>query len=108
MTQMRAEAKTKAARAKATKPTPVNVSVDADPTAAILQVAQMMQQSYDAMLSTLALVQEQSAQLSEQLAKMEIRAGDVAVNIPQRADGFRIEYDENGQPERLIPEYTKH
>ncbi len=104
--QLQKEAREKTRAAADKTPPPVNVTVDADPTAAILQTAQMMQQSYDAMLATLAVVQEQSAQLAKSLSQLDIKAGDVDVHIPPRAASFRIEYDDiTGQPERLIPEY---
>ena len=65
-----------------------------------------MQQSYDSMMSALARMQEENAHLAAQMAKMEIKAGDVKVDMPPRAKSFRIEYDDvTGQPERLIPEY---
>ena len=67
-----------------------------------------MQESYNSMMDALARMQEHSAKLTTQMSQMEIKAGDVKVNMPSRAKSFRIEYDDiTGQPERLIPEYDK-
>lgn len=70
----------------------------------------MVQQTYGAMLEALASSEARSLALADKIASMEMRAGDVNVDMPPRAKSFRIEYDDvTGQPERLIPEYdTQH
>lgn len=65
-----------------------------------------LQASYEALAAALERTQAENARLADQMAKMEIKAGDVKVDMPPRAKSFRIEYDDvTGQPERLIPEY---
>lgn len=71
-----------------------------------MQVAAMMQEQHAQMASVMQAMQQQTADLAKQIAGMEVRGGDVTVDMPPRATSFRIEYDELGQPERLIPEYT--
>ena len=65
-----------------------------------------LQASYEALAAALERTQAENSRLADQMAKMEIKAGDVKVDMPPRAKSFRIEYDDvTGQPERLIPEY---
>ena len=110
----RAAAKAKARRAKnpKTETRPKTAAVKESGQATMAALKAMAAQHEDQMSALTEIVQQQGEQIKALLERpVSVESGPVEVNVPtgRKASSYKIEYNQNGRPARLIPEYeTAH